>query len=98
MRMFIYKCIVVFIGIYLTYNFTIGKKIDQYESKMVYLLTDQGREQVRQLIRKEIKNSLDNENLLNEEDSILLRKFMDRLSKVRLLDYFLIIHSKLSEN
>ena len=79
--MFIYKCIVVFIGIYLTYNFTIGKKIDQYESKMVYLLTDQGREQVRQLIRKEIKNSLDNENLLNEEDSILLRKFMDRLSK-----------------
>tara|TARA_B100000287_G_C20396009_1_gene687672 strand:+ start:146 stop:403 length:258 start_codon:yes stop_codon:yes gene_type:complete len=81
MRMFIYKCIVVFIGIYLTYNFTIGKKIDQYESKMVYLLTDQGREQVRQLIRKEIKNSLDNENLLNEEDSILLRKFMDRLSK-----------------
>ena len=48
---------------------------------MVYLLTDQGREQVRQLIRKEIKNSLDNENLLNEEDSILLRKFMDRLSK-----------------
>lgn len=81
MRMFIYKCIVVFIGIYLTYNFTIGKKIDQYESKMVYLLTDQGREQVRQLIRKEIKNSLDNENLLNEDDSILLRKFIDRLRK-----------------
>ena len=27
MRMFIYKCIVVFIGIYLTYNFTIGKKL-----------------------------------------------------------------------
>ena len=81
MRMFIYKCIVVFIGIYLTYNFTIGKKIDQYESKMVYLLTDHGREKVRQLIRKEIKNSLDNENLLNEDDSILLRKFIDRLRK-----------------
>tara|TARA_B100000886_G_scaffold150531_1_gene102333 strand:- start:1758 stop:2015 length:258 start_codon:yes stop_codon:yes gene_type:complete len=81
MRIFIYKCIVVFIGIYLTYNFTIGKKIDQYESRMVYLLTDQGREQVRQLIRKEIKNSLDNKNLLNEEDSILLRKFIDRLNK-----------------
>lgn len=81
MRIFIYKCIVVFIGVYLTYNFTIGKKIDQYESRMVYLLTDQGREQVRQLIRKEIKNSLDNKNLLNEEDGILLRKFIDRLNK-----------------
>ena len=52
MRIFIYKCLIVFFGIYLTYNFTIGKKIDQYESKLVYLLTDQGREQIREVIRK----------------------------------------------
>jgi len=80
MRMFIYKCIIVFLGIYLTYNFTIGKKIDEYESKLIYALTDQGREQVRQLIRKEIKNSLDNEFLLKVEDRILIRKFLDKLN------------------
>ena len=81
MRIFIYKCLIFFFGIYLTYNFTIGKKIDQYESKLVYLLTDQGREQIREVIRKEIKNSLDNEKLLNEEDSLLLKKFINRLNK-----------------
>ena len=81
MRIFIYKCLIVFLGIYLTYNSTIGKKIDQYESKLVYFLTDQGREHARELLRKEIKNSLDNENLLNEEDSILLKKFISRLKK-----------------
>ena len=81
MRIFIYKCIIVFIGIYLTYNFTIGKKIDEYESKLIFLLTDQGREQVRQLIRKEIKNSIDNETLLKKNDQILLRKFIDKLNK-----------------
>jgi len=81
MRIFIYKCLIVFFGIYLTYNFTIGKKIDQYESKLVFFLTDQGREQARELIRKEIKNSLDNETLLNEEDSLLLKKFISRLNK-----------------
>ena len=80
MRIFIYKCIIVFVGIYLTYNFTIGKKIDEYESKLIFLLTDQGREQVRQLIRKEIKNSIDNETLLKENDQILLRKFIDKLN------------------
>ena len=80
MRIFIYKCIIVFIGIYLTYNFTIGKKIDEYESKLVYILTDQGREKVRQLLRKEIKNSLDNETLLKGEDKILIKKFLDKLS------------------
>ena len=80
MRIFIYKCIIVFVGIYLTYNFTIGKKIDEYESKLIFLLTDQGREQVRQLIRKEIKNSIDNETLLKKNDQILLRKFIDKLN------------------
>tara|TARA_B100000989_G_scaffold32460_1_gene20714 strand:- start:1602 stop:1859 length:258 start_codon:yes stop_codon:yes gene_type:complete len=81
MRIFIYKCIIVFVGIYLTYNFTIGKKIDEYESKLIFLLTDQGREQVRQLIRKEIKNSIDNETLLKKNDQILLREFIDKLNK-----------------
>ena len=79
MRIFIYKCIIVFFGIYLTYNFTKRKKIDEYESKLIFLLTDQGREQIRQLIRKEIKNSIDNETLLKKNDQILLRKFIDKL-------------------
>ena len=81
MRIFIYKCLIVFFGIYLTYNFTIGKKIDEYESKLIYFFTDQGREKTRHFLRKEIKNSIDNENLLKEEDRILVRKFIDKLKK-----------------
>ena len=85
MRMFIYKCIVVFLGIYLTYNFTIGKKIDQYETQLVFLLTDQGREKIRNLIRKEIKNSVDNEFLFKKDDRVLLKEFIDKIK--RELDY-----------
>ena len=81
MRLFIYKCIVVFIGIYLTYNFTIGKKIDKYEDNMRYLITDQGREKIRELIRKEIKNSIDNENIIRIEDRIIIREFIDKIKK-----------------
>ena len=85
MRMFIYKCIVVFLGIYLTYNFTIGKKIDQYETQLMFLLTDQGREKIRNLIRKEIKNSIDNEFLFKKDDRVLLKEFIDKIK--RELDY-----------
>ena len=81
MRLFIYKCIVVFLGIYLTYNFTIGKKIDEYENQMKYIITDQGREHMRDLIRKEIKNSLDNENLIDPDDRILIKKFIKKLNQ-----------------
>tara|TARA_B100001057_G_scaffold488987_1_gene574382 strand:+ start:772 stop:1029 length:258 start_codon:yes stop_codon:yes gene_type:complete len=79
MRLFIYKCIVVFVGIYLTYNFTIGKKIDQYEESMKYLITDQGREKIREIIRKEIKNSIDNENIIKIEDRMIIRTFIDKI-------------------
>ena len=85
MRMFMYKCIVVFLGIYLTYNFTIGKKIDQYETQLMFLLTDQGREKIRNLIRKEIKNSVDNEFLFKKDDRVLLKEFIDKIK--RELDY-----------
>lgn len=80
-----YKCIVVFLGIYLTYNFTIGKKIDQYETQLMFLLTDQGREKIRNLIRKEIKNSVDNEFLFKKDDRVLLKEFIDKIK--RELDY-----------
>ena len=81
MRLFIYKCIIVFVGIYLTYNFTIGKKIDEYENQMKYFITDQGREQFRNFIRKELKSSLDNENLLDIEDRVLIKRFIEKLNK-----------------
>ena len=81
MRLFIYKCIIVFVGIYITYNFTIGKKIDEYEDQMKYFITDQGREQLRDFIRKELKNSLDNENLLDIEDRVLIKSFIEKLNK-----------------
>tara|TARA_B100000886_G_scaffold339470_1_gene305040 strand:- start:82 stop:339 length:258 start_codon:yes stop_codon:yes gene_type:complete len=81
MRVFIYKCIIVFFGIYLVYNFTIGKKVDQYEKQLMFFLTDQGREKIRDLVRKEIKNSVDNEFLFKEDDKILLKEFIDKINK-----------------
>ncbi len=81
MRLFIYKCIIVFVGIYLTYNFTIGKKIYEYENQMKYFITDQGREQFRDFIRKELKYSLDNKNLLDIEDRVLIKRFIEKLNK-----------------
>ena len=79
MRLFIYKSIVIFVGIYLLYNFTIGKTIDQYESKLIYFVTDQGREDVRNLIRKELKNTIDNENVFDPEDRGLVKELIEKI-------------------
>ena len=60
---------------------SLNSKIDQYESKLMYFITDQGREKMRHLLRKEIKNSIDNEYLLKEEDRILVKQFLEKLNK-----------------
>tara|TARA_A100000164_G_C21872753_1_gene756083 strand:+ start:1239 stop:1496 length:258 start_codon:yes stop_codon:yes gene_type:complete len=81
MRLFIYKSFVIFIGIYLLYNFTIGKKIDYYEKKLVNFATDEGREALRNLIRKEIKNTIDNESVFDPEDRVLVKELLDKIKK-----------------
>ena len=48
---------------------------------MKYIITDQGREHMRDLIRKEIKNSLDNETLIDPDDRILIKKFIKKLNQ-----------------
>ena len=48
---------------------------------MKYFITDQGREQLRDFIRKELKNSLDNENLLDIKDRALIKSFIEKLNK-----------------
>ena len=47
---------------------------------MKYFITDQGREQFRDFIRKEL-NSLDNENLLDIEDRVLIKNLLKKLNK-----------------
>ena len=64
---------------------SIKKKIDQYEDNMKYLITDQGREKIREIIRKEIKNSIDNKNIIKIEDRMIIRTFIDKIREE--LDY-----------
>ena len=81
MRIFIYKCIVVFIGVYLTYNFTIGKKIDEYEDKILSLKTNQGRNLIKNKIREEMSKSIEKDKILKKEDAVLLKRFLIKIQK-----------------
>ena len=78
-KLFVYKTLFVFVLIFVLFKITIGYKIDQYERYLSKFKTDQGREYLRDNIRSKIKKSLEKENLLNEEDRTLLRKFINKL-------------------
>ena len=82
MKIFIYKTSIVIISIYLLFQFTIGQALKNYESKVENLLYNkQGREQIVQKIKKEIKRANEKENLFTTEEKELLSNFINKIQK-----------------
>ena len=81
MKIFVYKTLFVIFCVYVLYQFTIGKKIQSYESSFKNLTTDQGRDSIRNKIREEIKKANDKDQILNNSDKVLLKEFISKIQK-----------------
>ena len=79
MRTFIYKVIVITIIFIIGFEFTIGKRIDPIVKNLDKLSDEQGRKELINKLRKEMRKGIEKENILNEEDRILVYKFINKL-------------------
>jgi hypothetical protein len=79
MKIFVYKTIFILVGIYLLYQFTIGIKIESYERNLKNFTNDQGREQIRNKIRDELRKANSKEQILEIEDRKLLKEFITKI-------------------
>ena len=81
MKSFIYKTIIVLVGIILLYEFTIGKQVALFKDKFDILISKEGRRDGVDKIRNEIQKAINKERYLSKEDAILLNKFMKKIQK-----------------
>tara|TARA_B100000949_G_C13990078_1_gene328779 strand:- start:87 stop:344 length:258 start_codon:yes stop_codon:yes gene_type:complete len=79
MKIFVYKTIFVLVGIYVLYQFTFGTKIESYERYLKNFTNDQGREQIRNKIRDELKKANSKDQILKIEDRKLLKEFITKI-------------------
>ena len=79
MRTFIYKVIVITIIFIIGFEFTIGKRIDPIVKNLDKFSDEQGRKELINKLRKEMRKGIEKENILNEEDRILVYKFINKL-------------------
>ena len=79
MKIFIYKTIFVLVGIYVLYQFTFGIKIEYYERYLKNFTNDQGREQIRNKIRDELRKANSKDQILKIEDRKLLKEFITKI-------------------
>ena len=81
MKIFVYKTIFVTICVFFLYQLTIGKKINFYEKKITNLSNDQGREDLRNKARQELKKAVEKDQILSAEDKELINKFINKIKK-----------------
>lgn len=81
MRNYIYKVIIFTIAAIIVYKFTIGEQINKVSDKISMFSSKEGRKQIVNSIKKEIKKANEKENYLNNEERELFKKFILKISK-----------------
>ena len=81
MRLFIYKTIFVFICIFLIFQFTIGTRIKQLNSELEQFKSQKNINNLKDKLRKELRNANNKENYLTPEDAKLINDFINKLKK-----------------
>ena len=81
MRQFIYKTIIIILALIIVFEFTIGKTINKFNQKAEMIFTKEGRKGMVITVKNEMQKAIDKENYLNQEERILINKFISKIRK-----------------
>ena len=81
MRLFVYKTLFIFICILIVFKLTIGSLINTFENKVKVIHSKENINNIKEMIRDELNDSLSKEQILNKKDAILLKKFLNKIQK-----------------
>ena len=79
MKIFVYKALFVFVCIFLLFQFTVGYQLKQLQSRLEQFKSKENIENVKNKLRKEMKNAVEKENYLNEVDAKLINQFINKI-------------------
>ena len=80
MRPFIYKSLIITFIFIIAFEFTIGKRLDPLVQNINKFSNEQGRKELINKLRKEMRKGLNKEYILKEDDRILINRFINKLS------------------
>ena len=79
MKIFIYKALFIFLLIFVTFHLTFYFALRNVERKIDTIVSKENIEIYKEEIREQLRISINKDKLINEEDAILLRKFLDKI-------------------
>ena len=80
MKIIFYKSLITFVLVFIFYQLTIGAKVRDLESKINNISSKENIEYIKDKVREEMKNAINKDKYFEEQDAILLRNFLDKIS------------------
>ena len=81
MRNYIYKVIIATIALIIVFEFTVGRKFNEFNEVTAKFLTREGRKEMIVSIKTEMEKAINKENYLTKDDRILINKFISKIKK-----------------
>jgi len=81
MKIFVYKTLFIFVCIFLLFQLTVGAKLKQLNNELQKLKSKENVENIKNKLRKEMRNAIKKENYLSTEDAKLINEFINKLKK-----------------
>ena len=86
MRNYIYKVLIAVIALIVLFEFTIGKTINKISSQTELIFTKEGRKGMISSIKIEMEKAVKKENYLDEDERILINKFIKKIKDELITD------------
>lgn len=81
MKIFIYKTLIIFGLIIITFYLTIGFLKKEINEELTNFLSKENIEQIKNKIKNELKDGLKKEKILNKEDAALIKNYIEKIKK-----------------
>ena len=81
MRNYIYKVIIATIALIIVFEFTVGRKFNEFNEITEKLLTKEGRKGMIISIKGEMEKVINKENYLTEDERVLINNFISKIKK-----------------
>ena len=81
MKTFVYKTLFIFVCIFVLFHITVGAKLEQLNHELTKLKSRENIEIVKDKLRNELKNAVNQKNYLNPDDAKLISDFLNKLKK-----------------
>ena len=79
MKIFFYKTMLIALVFFVAFKLTIGSLINQTKSEIKNLTSKENVERLKSEIRKEMKKAIEKEEYINDEDAVLIKKFLKKV-------------------